>query len=128
VFNFLEGTRFSEAKRAGQGSPHTHLLKPRAGGAAFVLGALASRQIHLSKRNHFAALSAETDARQNLEKALAELQTLRGMVPICSSCKSIRDDRGEWQQMEHYIQEHSLAQFSHGVCPACASELFPDDV
>lgn len=61
-----------------------------------------------------------------LRKALADIRTLRGLVPICASCKKIRDDQGFWTQVEKYIQDHTHAQFSHGVCPECARELFPD--
>lgn len=52
-----------------------------------------------------------------LEKALAEIKTLKGIVPICSSCKKIRDDKGYWEQVEIYVQKHSDARFSHGICP-----------
>ena len=54
-----------------------------------------------------------------LERALAEIKTLSGLLPICSSCKSVRDDRGYWSQIETYIHERSDAQFSHGLCPTC---------
>jgi len=58
--------------------------------------------------------------------ALAEVKTLSGLLPMCSKCKSIRDDRGYWKRIEAYIGEHSDAQFSHGLCPKCASDLYPD--
>jgi PAS domain S-box-containing protein len=60
-----------------------------------------------------------------LQEAVAKIKTLRGLVPICSSCKKIRDDQGFWQQLEVYIQEHSDAEFSHGLCPDCAKKLYP---
>lgn len=60
-----------------------------------------------------------------LQKALAEVKTLRGFIPICSNCKKIRDDEGYWQMVEQYIQKRSDAQFSHGICPECAHELYP---
>jgi len=63
---------------------------------------------------------------QELQKALSEVKTLRGLLPICSGCKSIRDDKGYWKGIERYIQEHSLAKFSHGICPECAKKLYPD--
>ena len=62
-----------------------------------------------------------------LEEALAEVRTLSGFLPICASCKKIRDDKGYWQQIEGYIQDHSEAQFSHGICPDCAERLYPED-
>jgi PAS domain S-box-containing protein len=63
---------------------------------------------------------------QKLRQALAEAQTLSGLLPICASCKKIRDDQGYWQQIEEYIQEHSNAEFSHSVCPDCAKKLYPE--
>lgn len=60
-----------------------------------------------------------------LKKALDEIKTLKGIVPICASCKKIRDDKGFWNQLEVYIQEHSQAEFSHGICPDCAKKLYP---
>jgi hypothetical protein len=54
------------------------------------------------------------------------IETLRGIVPICSYCKQIRDDKGYWNQIEAYIRDHSEAEFSHSICPQCASERFPD--
>ncbi len=61
-----------------------------------------------------------------LQEALAQVKTLRGLLPICSSCKKIRDDRGYWNQLETYIGAHSDAQFTHGICPECAQKLYPD--
>lgn len=58
-------------------------------------------------------------------RALAEVKTLSGMIPICSNCKKIRDDSGYYQQLEQYISSHSGAQFSHGVCPDCVAVLYP---
>jgi PAS domain S-box-containing protein len=61
-----------------------------------------------------------------LQNALADVKTLSGLVPICSNCKKIRDDKGYWNQLEGFIQEHSLARFSHGICPDCMKKLYPD--
>ena len=60
------------------------------------------------------------------ERALSEIKTLRGILPICSQCKKIRDDEGYWTQIETYIQAHSLAEFSHGLCRDCLKELYPE--
>lgn len=62
---------------------------------------------------------------KNLKMALDEIKTLKGIVPICASCKKIRDDKGFWNQLEVYIQEHSEAEFSHGICPDCVKKLYP---
>lgn len=61
-----------------------------------------------------------------LQEALAKIKTLRGLIPICASCKKVRDDRGYWQQVEVYIRDHSEAEFSHGLCPECAQRLYPE--
>ncbi len=61
-----------------------------------------------------------------LEQALAEVKTLSGMIPICASCKKIRDDRGYWTQIETYLQQHSNATFSHCLCLDCLRRLYPD--
>jgi len=61
-----------------------------------------------------------------LREALDNIRTLRGLVPICANCKMIRRDDGRWQQLEAYISDHSEATLSHGICPDCATELYPD--
>lgn len=60
-----------------------------------------------------------------LRNSLAEIKTLRGIVPICAHCKKIRDDKGFWSQVETYVTEHTEAQFSHGICPQCVEVLYP---
>lgn len=57
---------------------------------------------------------------------LSKVKVLSGMLPICSSCKKVRDDAGYWKQIEAYITEHSDAEFSHGICPECSKRLYPD--
>jgi len=64
--------------------------------------------------------------RDKLQAALAKIKTLSGMLPICAHCKKIRDDKGYWNQIEEYIRDHSEVQFSHGLCPECAKELYPE--
>jgi PAS domain S-box-containing protein len=61
-----------------------------------------------------------------LQAALADVKTLSGLLPICSVCKKIRDDKGYWSQIEAYIHKHSGTRFSHGICPDCAREHYPD--
>ncbi len=60
-----------------------------------------------------------------LREALGRAKLLSGLLPICSSCKKIRDDQGYWNQLEAYISKHSEAQFTHGICPDCTQELYP---
>jgi PAS domain S-box-containing protein len=62
---------------------------------------------------------------QELREALRKVKLLSGFLPICASCKKIRDDKGYWEQMEIYIRDHSEAEFSHGICPECAEKLYP---
>jgi len=59
-----------------------------------------------------------------IEHSTKEIKTLRGFLPICASCKKIRDDTGYWTQIEAYISKHSEAEFSHGICPDCATKLY----
>ncbi len=63
-----------------------------------------------------------------LNSALSNVKKLSGLLPICASCKNIRDDKGYWTEIENYIRKHSEAQFSHGICPNCISKLYPDYV
>ena len=61
-----------------------------------------------------------------LQQSLREIKTLRGIIPICASCKNIRDDKGFWNKVESYLKKHSEVEFSHGICPDCARKLYPD--
>ena len=80
--------------------------------------------------NHFVTIVEDiTDRKQAeeaLQKARDEVQALQGILPICSSCKKIRDDKGHWNQVDVYVRDHSEADFSHGICPECAKRLYPD--
>lgn len=72
----------------------------------------------------------EGDERENLvvklQQALAQMEKLRGILSICSSCKKIRDDNGSWNEIEPWIASHSQARFSHSICPDCEEELYPE--
>ena len=61
-----------------------------------------------------------------LQETLSQVKQLTGFLPICASCKNIRDDKGYWNQIESYIKDHSEADFSHSICPDCAKKLHPD--
>ena len=63
---------------------------------------------------------------KELQESLDKVKVLSGLLPICASCKKIRDDKGYWNQIESYIRDHSEAEFSHSICPKCAKELYPD--
>jgi len=93
-----------------------------------MLGKLKEKDDELVKAN--SKLEEDVNERQRLidelEKALSEVKTLSGLLPICSSCKRIRDDKGYWNQIESYIHKHSEAEFSHSICPDCVKKLYPD--
>jgi len=84
---------------------------------------LALRRLQLSLQEKNRELEAKNF---ELADALAQVKKLSGLLPICANCKKIRDDAGYWQNVEIYIQEHSEADFSHGMCPDCMQELYPD--
>lgn len=73
-------------------------------------------------------VSEETlrNTNNELQNALTDVKELRGLIPICSACKKIRDDKGYWNQLEIYIEDHSRAEFTHGICPDCTKEMYPD--
>jgi PAS domain S-box-containing protein len=88
-----------------------------------------SDAIHITLRDIAERMRAEKEREkliQDLKDANAKIKRLRGLLPICASCKKIRDDKGYWQQLEGYIQNHSEAEFSHGICPDCAKKLYPE--
>ena len=110
--------------------------------AAFAAGAndYITKPVHslelLARASSALALKKEMDCRKareeelrrsndELQKALRDVKVLRGLIPICASCKKIRNDGGFWQQLEEYIGEHSEAEFSHGICQACVKKLYP---
>ena len=63
---------------------------------------------------------------QDLRKALDEIRTLKGILPICMHCRKVRDDKGYWNQIEKYIMEHSDAELSHGICPECLTKYYSE--
>ncbi|HUI90714.1 MAG TPA: hypothetical protein VLX68_00565 [Chitinivibrionales bacterium] len=68
----------------------------------------------------------EHRGRQELERAMSEVKVLEGILPICASCKKIRNDKGEWQKLETYLGQKTNAEFTHGLCPECARKLLQD--
>jgi uncharacterized membrane protein len=80
--------------------------------------------------DHITTLKQAEEERERLirqlQEALANIKTLRGLLPICYSCKQVRDDKGYWNQIDTYVREHTEAEFTHGICPACAQKLFPE--
>ncbi len=83
---------------------------------------LAARiNTHLTIRRQKEEIERQKD---ELEIALAKVKTLSGLLPICASCKKIRNDDGYWEQIEVYVKEHSDAEFSHGICPDCGKKIW----
>lgn len=65
------------------------------------------------------------EERNSLREAMLQIKTLRGLLPICASCKSVRDDKGYWSKIETYLNQNTEAQFTHGICPSCMKKLYP---
>ena len=82
---------------------------------------------YVTKPFKSAELLARIKTHIELKRAREEIQTLRGIIPICARCKKIRDDEGFWKQIEIYIEKHSDAMFSHGLCPDCSNEIYGNE-
>jgi len=98
---------------------------------------ISARLIKVDKKRFFQGVIRDITERKELEKerekiisdlqdALSKVKALSGLLPICASCKKIRDDKGYWNQIESYIRDHSEADFSHGLCPDCLQKLYPE--
>lgn len=74
----------------------------------------------------FVNVSEMKKAQEALQEAFDHIKQLRGIIPICSNCKSVRDDEGFWKQVEVYVRDHSEAEFSHSLCPVCIKKLYPE--
>ncbi len=90
-----------------------------------ILTAVAGIIFGLYRWRVWQLLKHEKELNIRIQEALAKNRILSGLLPICSNCKKIRDDKGYWDQLERYIQTHSEAQFTHGICPDCAKKLYP---
>jgi hypothetical protein len=84
----------------------------------FALAVILLHRLHV-------VIEAQAQTIRELEKARDEIRILSGFLPICSRCKKIRNDQGYWEQIESYIRDHSEAEFTHSICPECASILYP---
>lgn len=123
------------------GSLAAHIVATRTGSVRHSLALKGVAKEVSIVGNEFDTLIAELDHKRQerercgqeregliveLRAALAKVKQLKGMLPICSSCKKIRDDRGYWNQIENYIHDHSEAEFTHGICEECAHKLYPE--
>ena len=89
----------------------------------YAIVSILSFGLEYSRNWYYRELQQE---KKMLEEALDEVKTLQSLLPICSICKSIRDDKGYWKQIESYMYEHVGTQFSHSVCPTCMQEYYPE--
>lgn len=98
-------------------------ISPVKDDAGRVIGAsIIARDITERRRLELERLKLIDD----LQQALAQVKQLSGLLPICSGCKRIRDEKGDWQQVEVYVHAHSQADFTHGICPDCTKSLYPE--
>lgn len=95
--------------------------------SAHVIGLVSCWYLHTGRRRLFLLKRLEEEERRRAEKLLEEVRVLRGILPICSYCKSIRDDQGYWHDVDRYIASHTEADFSHGICPDCMARHFPEE-
>jgi len=107
---------------AASAPPYQHLWQEGGTLVASVLlaGGINSAAAFLVLYLHFER------SEDQLKAALSEVKTLSGLLPICASCKNVRDDRGYWKRIEAYLATHSDLEFSHGICPACYARLYPE--
>jgi hypothetical protein len=88
--------------------------------------AIANELLKDKIRDHEKAEEEKSNLIIELQEALSEVKKLSGFLPICSSCKKIRDDKGYWSEVEQYVSAHSDAEFSHSICPDCMRSLYPE--
>lgn len=125
IINGKEEVTFESAKYQSQGELKTFIIsaRPFRDADGNLIGIVESFQ-DISAR--ISAETAKVELIDDLQEALDKVNLLTGMLPICASCKKIRDDKGYWNQIETYIRDHSEAEFSHGICPDCARKLYPE--
>jgi len=87
---------------------------------------LFSRYLFYSRVDSYLKRQEREVMISDLQEALENVNTLGGLLPICSSCKQIRDDKGYWNKIETYVSKHSDAEFTHSLCPSCAKKLYPE--
>jgi hypothetical protein len=85
-----------------------------------------NRKLEMEIQERIKAELSQKELINKLQSALDEIRTLQGILPICSSCKKIRNDEGYWEQIESYFNDHIGTEFSHGLCPDCVKKLYPE--
>lgn len=101
----------------------------QAGGVDYITKPFEESEVLARVRTHLELKSIQKEQQElirQLREALDEVRQLRGIIPICARCKKIRDDDGYWMQVDQYFSVHSDIEFSHGLCPECMHELYPD--
>lgn len=125
----LELTAYARNK-ADTFKQHTEQVHSRAVRYSYVLilaGVFLSAVIAIfTIKRVLEAEAANQKLVNELNETLEEIKTLRGIIPICSHCKNIRNDAGQWDQLEEYIRDHSEAEFTHGICPECKKKYYSD--
>ena len=84
------------------------------------------KELRKQKQELFEKNLELTRKQKELEDALDNIKALKGLIPICAQCKKVRDDEGDWNQIELYLRQHAHLQFTHGICPECKDELLDD--
>lgn len=115
----LEGEARDFQIQLGDGWWGAH-VEPLRGGGEIIQGAIG---VALEITQRVRAEQERERLIQELQEALDDVKTLRGLIPICMHCKSMRDDRGYWQQVDTFVRSHSYAELSHGICPECAARI-----
>ncbi len=114
----------------GQGDHEVDLEAMNAGASDYLVkGQINPSSLERSIRYSIERKKAELEKEKlikELKKAIKEVKKLSGMLPICASCKKIRDDLGYWRQVEEYIEKHADVEFTHGICPECLKRIYPN--
>jgi sigma-B regulation protein RsbU (phosphoserine phosphatase) len=107
--------------------PYLIMLSTHSEKVDIVAGLDAGANDYVAKPFDHGELRARVEVGRRMVEMRSELaaKTLKGIVPICASCKNIRDDRGFWNRVENYVRDHTEAEFSHAVCPDCMKRLYP---
>ncbi len=106
-------------KRAKITEPYGYILKPYEPRVLQICVEMSLYKFNIDRERR--------ELLEKYEKALDKIKKLSGLIPICAKCKKIRDDQGYWKQVEDFIKEHSIdVEFTHGICPHCMKDLYPD--
>ncbi|MCC6933362.1 MAG: response regulator [Deltaproteobacteria bacterium] len=108
------------------GEVYRYITKPISETIEFHATIRQAIQYYMLRRDRQNLIEQLSQRNQELEESMARVHLLEGLLPICANCKNVRDDKGYWQQIEHYVSSHSEAVFTHGICPDCVALLYPE--